>query len=87
MSSSENRLIGAWALLIAASLSSFWTNSHSGGQVKAVAVIMAIAAIKVVVVLHRFMGAGRLALPMRLYFYVWSFGCAAMIAGAVGFSG
>lgn len=86
MSPSERRQTAAWAFLVVATLSSFWANSHSGARVKAVAVIMTITAIKVIVVLRRFMGADRLALPMQLYFLVWSIGCAAMIAVIVGIS-
>lgn len=83
----ERRQTAAWALLVIATLSSFWANSHSGAQLSAVAVIMTIAAFKVVVVLRHFMGADRLALPMRLYFYAWAIGCAVMIAVIVGISG
>lgn len=86
MKSSERRQTAAWVLLVVATLSSFWANTHSSVQVKAAAAIMAIAAIKVIVVLRRFMGADRLSRPMRLYFYIWAIGCAAMITVIVGIS-
>ena len=82
----ERRQTAAWIFLVAATLLSFWVAAHSGTQVAQIAAIMTIAAVKVIVVLRRFMNADRLARPLRIYFYVWTFGCAAMILGVAWIS-
>jgi hypothetical protein len=71
----------AWAFLVGATLLSIWTSGHMGIKAIAVAISIAIAAAKVIVVLHCFMDMGRVTLPFRIFFYVWTTGCAAMIGG------
>lgn len=77
----ERRQTAAWAFLVAATVLSFWASAHLGTQIGAVAAIMTIAALKVIAVLQRFMDLDRATLAMKLYFYAWSSGCAAMIFG------
>ncbi len=86
MGPTERRQTAAWTVLVAATLMSFWAAAHLGTQMGAIAAIMAIAAGKVIVVLGRFMDFDRLALPLKLYFYAWSVGCAALILGVAGIS-
>jgi hypothetical protein len=71
----------AWAFLVGATLLTIWASGHIGVQRVAVTISIAIAAAKVVVVLHAFMGMGRVARPVRIYFYVWTLGCGTMIGG------
>lgn len=81
------RLSAAWGLLVGATLLTFWAAGHFGTLATAIGVSMALAAVKVLVVLHRFMELGRTALPFRLFFYFWTIGCAAMIWGIALASG
>ena len=81
MSPAAARQSAAWAFLVGATLLTFWTAGHSGTRAAAIAISMAIATAKVIVVLHRFMELGRAALALRIFFYIWTAGCAAMIAG------
>ena len=87
MSPTERRQTAAWTFLVAATLMSFWAAAHLGTQMGAIAAIMTIAAGKVIVVLRRFMDFNRLALPLKLYFYAWSIGCAALILGVAAIDG
>jgi hypothetical protein len=81
MGKPERRQTVAWLLLVVATLASLWTAGHLGAQMVAITASMAIAATKVIVVLRRFMESDRLSLPLRLFFYGWSIGCAIMIVG------
>lgn len=71
----------AWVFLVSATLLSLWSAEHLGLQSVAIAASITIAAAKVIVVLGRFMDSDRLTTPMKLYFYAWPIGCAAMILG------
>jgi heme/copper-type cytochrome/quinol oxidase subunit 4 len=77
---------GAWFFLVGATLLSFWAAAHVGTQVSAIAAIMTIAAVKVIVVLQHFMDSERLTRALKIYFYAWPIGCAAMILGVAWLS-
>jgi Prokaryotic Cytochrome C oxidase subunit IV len=81
MEQPERRQTAAWAFLVTATLASLWAAGHLGAPMAVIAVSIGIAAIKVIVVLRRFMELGRLSLPLRLFFYGWSVCCALMILG------
>ena len=68
----------AWLLLLAISATSFLAAEYLGERRVAVAAILAIAAMKVLVVLFRFMALERAPRAVRLYFMVWTTLCAAI---------
>ncbi len=87
MTPSAARYSAAWGILVAATLLTFWAAGHFGTLATAIAVSMALAAVKVLIVLYRFMELARVGLPLRLFFIVWTIGCATMIWGIAQASG
>ena len=65
----------AWLLLLAVSAASFVTAEYLGERHLAVAAILAIAALKVLVVLFRFMDLGSAPRAVRIYFLGWTAVC------------
>ena len=66
----------AWLLLLAVSAASFVTAEYLGERHLAVAAILGIAALKVLVVLFRFMELAAAPKPVRVFFLVWTTACA-----------
>lgn len=83
----ECRQTAAWIFLVAATLLSFWASAHLVSQMGWIAAIMAVAAAKVIAVLRYFMDFDRLAVPLKLYFLIWTIGCGVMIFGVACLSG
>jgi heme/copper-type cytochrome/quinol oxidase subunit 4 len=69
----------AWLLLLLISVVSFGAAELMGERHVAIAAIMAIAAVKIVVVLVRFMEIDRAPTAIRRYLYGWNIGCAGLI--------
>ena len=68
----------AWLFLLAVSGASFVTAEYLGERHLAVAAILGIAALKVLVVLFRFMDLGEAPRPVRMFFLIWTTLCAAL---------
>ena len=66
----------AWLLLLAVSAASFLTAEYLPERHLAVAAILGIAALKVLVVLFRFMELGSAPRAVRIYFLGWTAVCA-----------
>ena len=66
----------AWLLLLAVSAASFVTAEYLGERHLAVAAILGIAALKVLVVLFRFMELAVAPKPVRVFFLAWTSTCA-----------
>lgn len=81
MLSAGHRTTIAWAVLVAATLLTFWVTAALNTQKAAIAACMFLAAAKVFVVLRVFMASDRLSLPLKVFIYAWAAGCAAMILG------
>ena len=69
----------AWLLLLLISAASFGAAELMGERHIAIAAIMGIAAVKVVVILLRFMDIDSAPTAIRRYLYGWNFGCAGSI--------
>ncbi len=69
----------AWLLLLLISAISFVAAEWVAERHIAIAAIMAIAAIKIAVVLLRFMDIERAPTGVRRYLYGWTLGCSGLI--------
>ncbi len=69
----------AWLLLLLISAVSFGAAELMGERHIAIAAIMGIAAVKIFVILLRFMDIDRAPTAIRRYLYGWNFGCAGLI--------
>ncbi len=74
-------LTGTWVVLLLVTLISFATAEYLGRRDIAIAAIMAIAAIKVGLIMRRFMDISTAPMGIRAYLAGWTIGCAALIAG------
>ncbi|MDB5674206.1 MAG: hypothetical protein JWM65_1188 [Sphingomonas bacterium] len=75
----ENLLRRAWLRLFAITVLSFTSAEYLGRRDIAVAAILSIAAIKVIVILRRFMDIGAAPRGIRFYLSAWPLFCAAMM--------
>ena len=69
----------AWLLLLLISALSFGAAEWMAERHIAIAAIMGIAAIKIAVILVRFMDIGGAPAALRRYLFAWNFGCAGLI--------
>ena len=69
----------AWLLLLVISAISFGAAEYFAQRHLAIAAIMAIAAVKIIVILLRFMDIDRAPAGIRRYLFGWTFGCAGLI--------
>ena len=78
---SSFQITAAWIFLVAASLLTFWVTAHLNMQMAAIAACMALASAKVLVVFRYFMSSDRITMPLQIFAYAWTIGCASMIFG------
>lgn len=78
---SSRRAHLTWAALVIATLGSVGTGEYLGHPLLAVAAILGIAAFKVRLILRHFMELHEAPPGWRLFFDLWTGGCAAMIVG------
>jgi hypothetical protein len=71
----------AWLLLLVVSAASFGVAEYLGERHVAIAAILGIAALKVTVILFRFMELEKAPRGIRLYFVAWTAGCAGVPFG------
>ncbi|MGE0486451.1 MAG: cytochrome C oxidase subunit IV family protein [Gammaproteobacteria bacterium] len=70
-----------WALLMLLTAAGFASADYGAQGVAAVAAVMAFSALKVRLVLYRFMELGATPRGLRIFFNIWLVFCAAMIFG------
>lgn len=81
ISSSSQRLTGAWILLVAVTLISFFVAEHPYVRIISIAAVLALSGYKVLLVLYRFMELGKVPIGLRLFFNLWVLVCVSIIFG------
>lgn len=79
-------LTGAWLLLVALTLASYWFRDHGLAPAAAIVAILVLTFIKVFMVGHSFMELRRAPAWLRLVFATWCGGtCLALVVMAFAF--
>ena len=69
----------AWAILILLTFTGFFAIEYSLRSTLGVAIVMPLSAVKVRIVLYRFMELAETPLGLRLFFNIWLILCATLI--------